>query len=69
MGYNSGRKFCWTLSCIKGFSSIELFEISHDCVTENACLSFDIICLKAVRNTFSSNIRSVIRGWRDSEKP
>ena len=36
--YNSGRKSCWSLCCIKGFSSNELFEISHDGVTENARL-------------------------------
>ena len=36
------------------FSSNYFFQISHDCVTENACLSriFDKICLKAIKTFF-----------------
>ena len=34
-GYNSERRFCWTLFCIKGFNSNTLFQISHDYETKN----------------------------------
>ena len=40
----------------------------HDCVTENACSrkNFDKVCLKVIRDTFFSNMWSVIRGQGDS---
>ena len=35
-GYNSRRWFFWTLFCIKVLNCNKLFQLSHDCVTENA---------------------------------
>ena len=52
--------------CIKGFVSNELFQISHDCVAKLyvAGKIFGKIYLKAIRDTFFTNMWSVIRGGK-----
>ena len=65
MGYQSGKKSCWTLFFIKGFSSKKLFQISHYCESKNprAGKIFGKIRLKTIRDIFFSNSnQSVIRG-------
>ena len=53
-GYNSGKWSCWTLFCIKGFNSNEIFQISHDCETKNAYRRkhFGEICVKTLEIPF-----------------
>ena len=50
---------------IKGFNFSKLFQISHDCVPENACCwrIFGKICLKSYQRHLFSNMWKE-RGWR-----
>ena len=52
-GYNSGRWSCWTLFCVKGFSSKEFFEYVMIVLLKMnvAGKNFGKICLKATKDT------------------